>query len=263
MLPTANSTLFENFVFASGYILIRAAFFYSLFMILYRFLNGKIGIVKDLPSAKQIAEEKSANIKGNIFEIVLLFGSLSLGIVPFNTFSWPRFIGTFFFCYMFFELWFYVCHRMMHGIRMRSIHRTHHVSVITTPLSALTLSYGEIAINEFGKFVVPCLLGHYFPLVFEGIMAYHLYNFYINVLGHSNLEVMPKWFVNSFLGKIFVTSTYHSLHHLKGTHNYGLFLTIFDRLFGTYDDQYFKHYHQVRDEKGLTRKGVLLSLRKA
>jgi lathosterol oxidase len=251
------------FYISLGYIVLRAAFFYSVFTVLYRLLNHRFGIVKDLPSAKQLKEEKLANIRANLFEVVMLFVVMSSGLIKFHEFTWSRFFITFSFCYLFFEFWFYASHRLIHTAKFRYIHKTHHVSVVTNPLSALTLSLGEKTLNDFGLLIIPCLLSNVVPFVFEGILAYHLYNFYINVLGHSNIEIMPKWFARSLWGKIFVTSTYHSIHHLKGHCNYGLFLTFFDRLFNTYDPHYLKHFEAVTEAQGLTRKEVLLVSKEA
>lgn len=255
--------LLNVFWLSLGYITLRAAFFYSLFTLLYRWLNHKFGIVKDLPSSKQLREEKLANLRANAFEVVMLFAVMASGMIKYHSFTWSRFFLSFGFCYLFFELWFYASHRLIHTAKYRFIHKTHHVSVITNPLSALTLSLSEKTLNDFGLLVIPCLLTHFFPFVFEGIIAYHLYNFYMNVLGHSNIELMPKWFARSPFGKVFVTSTYHSIHHLKGHCNYGLFLTFCDRAFNTYDPHYLKHYDQVRGSQGLTRKEVLLVSKEA
>lgn len=244
-------------LFSVGYIVLRAVFFYTLFTVLYRMLNRKKGIVTDLPSARQLREEKIANVKANLFEVVMIFAVLTSGLVKHNAFTWSRFAMSFAFCYFFFEIWFYASHRLIHTRKLAKIHKTHHVSVITTPLSALTLSIGEKTLNDFGLLIIPCALTNVFPFVFEGILAYHLYNFYINVLGHSNLELLPKGFARSIWGKIFVTSTYHSLHHLKGRCNYGLFLTFMDRIFDTYDPSYIEHYATVTEHGGLRRAEVL------
>jgi len=245
MLAKIENIYLSSLIFASVYVMVRAAVFYTFFYALYQWLKYKKGIVKNLPSIKQLKTERNANITANIFEIIVIFLVLSSDIIIFKPLTVSSFIFSFIFCYLFFELWFYTSHRLLHTKWFSFFHHTHHVSVITTPLSALTLSIGEKLINDFGLLIIPCLLTQWLPLSFEGIMAYHLYNFYINVMGHSNLELMPRWFVKSFLGKIFVTSTYHSLHHLKGNCHYGLFLTFMDKLFGTTNPQYQDYYDHV------------------
>lgn len=189
----------------------------------------------------------------------MLFTIVSLGVAKNNEFSWPIFIYTFLFCYVFFEFWFYSSHRLIHKRSLAFIHKTHHVSVTTTPLSALNLSLSEKAINDLGMLIIPSLLSHQLPLSFEAIMTYHLYNFYVNVLGHSNLELLPKFFTNSLLGKFFTSSTYHSIHHLKGHCNYGLFTTFFDQLFGTYDPHYPQIINKILNSGPQSRRELVIS----
>lgn len=259
--PEFGTLGFNNFILSGGYIGLRAIFFYTLFTILYKLLKSKKGICKDKPSRTQLKKEKLTNFKANLFEWMMLFGILSFGVVKKHPFSWSLFVFTFLFCYFFFEFWFYSSHRFIHSKKLFFIHRPHHVSIITTPLSALNLSIFEKIINDTGMLIIPALLSHFIPLSFEGIIAYHFYNFCINVLGHSNLELLPKSLINSFFGKCFTTSTYHSIHHLKVHYNYGLFTTLFDRLFGTYDPHYQKTVNKIiamgpQTQKNLTFKGV-------
>ena len=250
---------FNNFIITGSYIGLRALFFYTLFTVLYKFLNPKKGICKDKPSPKQLKREKIANLKANGFEWMILFGIISFGIVKKHPFSWSLFIFTFLFCYFFFEFWFYSSHRLIHTKNFLFIHKTHHVSVITTPLSALNLSIFEKIINDIGMLIIPALFSHFIPLNFEGIIIYHLYNFYVNVLGHSNLEFLPKSLANSRFGNFFTSSTYHSIHHLKSHYNYGLFTTLFDRLFGTHDPHYRKTVNKIITMGPQTRKNLILT----
>jgi len=246
----------DNFIFATTYISVRAIFFYSLFHFLYKKFNSSKGICKDLPSKRQLKEEKIANVKINVFEIFVIFLVFSSGILIYHSFSWLNFIATFIFCYLFFELWFYSSHRLMHTKKFRFLHKTHHIPIITTPLSALTMSLGEKIINDIGLLIVPSILSHFIPISTEGLLFYHLYNFYINVLGHSNLELMPKSFLMSKFGQLFSSSTSHSIHHHKSQYNFGLFTTIFDRAFNTYDPHHLEIISKVITEKPQTRKSL-------
>lgn len=254
MLNWESLSAVQFLVLAGTYVLGRATIFYTLFHFLYKAFNRTLGIAKDLPTEKQLRSERMANLKANAFEILVLASLGASGIIRFHEFSWTRFVGTFFFCYFFFELWFYCSHRLLHTKALLWAHRTHHLSVVTNPLSALSLSITEKAMNDVGMLLVPCLLTNSVPFVVEGILAYHLYNFYINVLGHSNIELFPVGFSKSTLGKLFTTSTYHSVHHIKSNTNYGLFLTSLDKLFGTDDPNYEQYYNSVVSSRGITRK---------
>ena len=64
-----------------------------------------------------------------------------------------------------------------------------------------------------------------------------------NVIGHLGYEFFPKKFLDSRLGKIFFTSTFHNIHHSKHNCNYGLYFVIWDRLFGSTHDDYENSYN--------------------
>jgi sterol desaturase/sphingolipid hydroxylase (fatty acid hydroxylase superfamily) len=234
------------------YITLRALLVIGFFSILAFFLNKRFGVISNPPSKKQKKTEWVANLKTNLFEIFFMGALLSSNLWAIHEFSWSRFFLTFVFCYLFFELWFYGMHRLMHSTGLRRIHKTHHASVYTNPLSALCLSIPEKVSNDIGLLLVPLLATRlHSAFIVEGVIAYHFYNFVVNVLGHSNLELLPKWYTRSFIGKIFVSSTYHSMHHLKGQVHFGLFTSLFDRLFGTFDPSYERSFQKVKSQKSV------------
>lgn len=248
----------EVFKLSSLYIVCSSFILLGGFTIIQELYRKKRGIVKEQYPEGQIRTEMIASAQVSIFELFLLAVILKTGFAKPQEFTWLRLAGSYLFCYFSFEVWFYWAHRLMHTPRFRWIHRTHHIAVMTSPYSSLCLSMSEKISNDLGKIILPCVVGHFFPVLVEGILLYNFYNFYANVLGHSNVELLPKWLNHSFLGRSFSTATYHSLHHLKGHKNLGLFTTFCDRIFGTYDAHYEANYKQVVDSVGLTRKEVLL-----
>lgn len=248
----------EVFKYCSIYIVCSSCLFLGAFDIIATMFKKVRGIVREEYPAGQIKAEIIASAKVSIFELFLLLVILKTGFAKPHAFTWTRMIGSFLFCYFSFEIWFYWAHRLMHTPKFRWIHRTHHTAIMTSPYSSLCLSMTEKMSNDLGKIILPCVVGHFFPVLVEAILLYNFYNFYANVLGHCNVELLPSWLNKSFVGRFFSTATYHSLHHLKGHKNLGLFTSFCDKLFGTYDAHYVDNYQQVVESKGLTRKEVLL-----
>lgn len=240
---------FVLFGFSFLYIFARGLVFCSILFGCHRKWRNRREIVSmaqdSIQNKKQFRSELKANLRVNVLDAIALPSVVLSGVVHDHAFTWLRFFAGFLFCYLFFETWFYGMHRLLHTRHFRKFHGQHHGSRRTSALSALSLSLPEKALNLTGMYVVPCLLTNLFPILFPAIMTYHFYNFLVNVLGHSNLEILPKGYEKTRLGKIFVTSTYHSLHHLKGNHNFGLFLTVLDKLFGTYNVHYPETYRRV------------------
>lgn len=55
----------------------------------------------------------------------------------------------------------------------------------------------------------------------------------LNVISHLGYETYPPW-----VGRWFITSTHHNLHHTRGRGHFMLYFNIWDRLMGTNADDY-------------------------
>lgn len=84
------------------------------------------------------------------------------------------------------------------------------------------------------------ILSFYIPISFYGIIAYYLFYFITNALGHSNIEIRNPQYAQSWIGKIINTPTYHAMHHARYVKNYGLITSTLDRLFNTMWEDYDK-----------------------
>lgn len=131
------------------------------------------------------------------------------------------------------EIYFYYSHRILHHKSLYWIHRHHHQGRATNPWTSLSFSILERGILLFGAAGVPAIASQFLPVSFQGFYLYFLLNYTLNVYGHLNVEVAPAWFVETFLGKIFLTTSYHALHHLRYRGHYGLFTQVLDRIHGT------------------------------
>ena len=78
------------------------------------------------------------------------------------------------------------------------------------------------------------------PISFYGIIAYYIFYFITNVIGHSNVEIREKGYAETLIGKTLNSSTYHAMHHARYIKNYGLITSTLDRLFNTMWEDYDK-----------------------
>jgi sterol desaturase/sphingolipid hydroxylase (fatty acid hydroxylase superfamily) len=245
MLATLEGLSFAQLLgLSSAYIFGRGVLLYGAFALLKRVLGSRRTVSHEVYEPGQFRSELSANIKVNLVDSFVLAAVVALHWVRNHELTPLTFLSGFVFSYLFFETWFYWVHRGLHTRKFRFIHRQHHLSRATGPLSALSLSVPEKCLNVTGMYVIPCLMTWVLPLSFEGIATYHLTNFVVNVLGHSNLEVLPRGHEKTWMGKVFATSTYHSIHHLKGTAHFGLFTSFWDKVIGTYDSNYPEAYRR-------------------
>ena len=124
---------------------------------------------------------------------------------------------------------FYFFHRAFHHPALYNwLHRGHHRSKHPTPWTSFALDFPEALIQ--GLFLV--------AVVF--IIPLHIYVLALLLItmtvwalvNHLGFELFPS-FPHHWLGKWFISSDHHSLHHRNYTRHYGLYFTFWDRLLGT------------------------------
>jgi len=122
------------------------------------------------------------------------------------------------------DLWAYIGHRALHlPFLYKSVHKLHHTWKQTTAFVGLALHPVDMLIIQGGVYV-----GFYImPLHPSAIVVNLLYAHYYNVIDHSGVyhESSLPWQPSSL---------YHDDHHQHFHVNYGQFLTIWDRLCGTF-----------------------------
>jgi lathosterol oxidase len=173
---------------------------------------------------------------------VILAGFLYAGF--FASRSWTSFFATLALAFVWAELWHYVSHRAMHLKALDWIHAEHHKSHVNGPITAISFSFSEKLIFDLGYLGALAIVDVVVPLNFHGIVLWYVGYLVMNSFGHANFEFRPGDY-NSFLGKLMTSTTYHSLHHARYTHNYGLATRFFDRLFSTEWTDYEKLFHRV------------------
>ncbi len=142
----------------------------------------------------------------------------------------------------------YLQHRLMHSWRpLWALHRVHHSDRFLDATSALRFHPGEILLSVIYKAAIIVVLGA--PPA--AVLCFELLLNACAMFGHSNLGLSPR--VDSGLRRLLVTPAMHWIHHSirpqESRHNYGFCLTLWDRLFGTYQ-------HAPQDGYGAMQLGI-------
>ncbi|WMV11058.1 hypothetical protein MTR67_004443 [Solanum verrucosum] len=136
------------------------------------------------------------------------------------------------------EFLYYWFHRALHHHFLYSrYHSHHHSSIATEPITAVIHPFAEL-LAYYMLFAIPV-----FTTVFTGTVsmaslgAYAIYLDFMNLMGHCNFELIPKWMFSIFppLKYLMYTPSYHSLHHTQFRTNYSLFMPMYDYLYGSVD----------------------------
>jgi Delta7-sterol 5-desaturase len=154
--------------------------------------------------------------------------------------GWTRGVLTFAALFVWYELWFYMTHRLLHTRWGWRWHRQHHVAVVCSPLSAFSFSLGERAVLLAGVLIFAAAGAALGGASLAGMAAYGLLNQFLNVLGHSNVEPCPARLAPPLARSWWVTPTFHALHHARRRSHFGLFTTVLDRWCGTVERDYEK-----------------------
>lgn len=130
---------------------------------------------------------------------------------------------------------FYFIHRVFHHPSLfRQLHSGHHRAIEPTPWTSSALDPAEALMQGLFLIVVAFVI----PLHFSVLVALLSTMTIWAVLNHLGFELFDSSFARHWLGKWFIGSTYHSIHHRKYKVHYGLYFTFWDRFFDTYDLNY-------------------------
>lgn len=192
---------------------------------------------------------------GNLVFLSAAIASFTLALrsdlVVYGDDSAVRIGATFVALYLGFQAHFYLLHRLLHTPALVRFHRWHHVSRVTTPLSGQSTSLVEALGWMIGYVLMPVAFSYVAPISAVGWAGYVAFNVIGNIVGHANVEVVPKapglWH-RSLFATVF---TYHALHHLRWAGHYGFGSTWMDRLLGTEWSDWMSLYEQVVDGRPL------------
>jgi lathosterol oxidase len=161
---------------------------------------------------------------------------------------WPAFLLS----ATWFEIWFYVSHRILHTKPFYFIHRQHHVATVVSPFSALSFSLIERVILLIGGFGGILTIAHFYPLAPFGILLYLLVNYILNLFAHLNVEVVPPVLLRLRIGRVLNAPTYHALHHGRYRGHYGLYTPFLDWIFDSQFDDYREVQKRAYGGEGLS-----------
>jgi Delta7-sterol 5-desaturase len=201
----------------------------------------------------QLRFELTGNLVFVCVATVSVSAALHLGIVRFGPPSWARHVGTFGALLVGFQAFYWTLHRAMHSRRLLFLHRWHHRSRVTTPLSGQSMSIGESLLWMLGYIGLPTLYSLVWPISFEGWAAYLAFNVFGNVVGHANVEITARPFASPTAAVFANPFVYHALHHARWRVNFGFQAAAMDRLFGTESEEWPRVYERVMAGRPLTR----------
>jgi sterol desaturase/sphingolipid hydroxylase (fatty acid hydroxylase superfamily) len=151
--------------------------------------------------------------------------------LSFDALSWPWW-SQLMVLMLILDLLSYGIHRSFHSFRpLWQIHKLHHSTTELTALSSFRHSWIEVAI--FGA-----VQGSFSGLILVDSSARLWANMAVTLaclIQHSNIKGrLPEW-----LHTVIITPRNHYWHHARRTHrahgqNFGLFLTVWDKIFATY-----------------------------
>lgn len=209
------------------------------FILLYK--SKKVRRIYNLQaSQEQLKEELMNSFLTSPLHSVLIWLALYSGFLVDHTTTILNFTYTFAIVFVWTEIWHYFSHRAMHHKALLWIHREHHKSKITNPMSSISFSFMEKLIFSAGIIAPVAALSSIMPISFYGIVAYYLFYFVTNVLGHSNFEIREPGYAKTWIGRIINTPAYHAMHHARYVKNYGLITSTLDRMFNTMWEDYDK-----------------------
>ena len=134
------------------------------------------------------------------------------------------------------DLVIYLQHVAFHKIPIFwKFHRVHHTDKEIDVTTGIRFHPFEILLSMLLKMFVVFLLGA--PVL--AVLVFEILLFMLSMFNHGN--VFLPLFVDRYLRYFIVTPDMHRVHHSvirkETDSNYGFFLTVWDRVFGTYRDQ--------------------------
>lgn len=199
----------------------------SLIYKLAQYANTKKGLTEYIDKRNLKPNQVQEEIK-NGFIACLIFAVGSLITRELFIGKWPESIKEFFLELLIFsvyyEMYSYAVHRLLHTKKFTFIHKVHHKSVTVTPYSAYSVHFIEAM---FIGFSAPFFM-MFFDISLGVVFILHVVGMIYTIFIHSNMQSEKK-----AINRIFSISRYHSVHHIEGNKNFGFVNIGLDKLFGT------------------------------
>jgi lathosterol oxidase len=209
----------------------------------------------------QLRAELPAGVRNLLLDAALVTAAVRFGVFQFVDFSPGVFALTFLLLFCWYEVWFYASHRALHSRPLYRFHAQHHVAKVVHPLTSLSFSIVERLTLQVGAIAFIAIVSRVLPMTRGGAMAYFTFNYLLNVWGHSNLEVMAPGFHRTLAGRLFISASFHAMHHARYDGHYGLFTQVLDRALGTRWDDVDEVQSRAARGEGLEQLGERLAAR--
>lgn len=192
------------------------------------------GKIFDVPARRgQLRHEVIGTALFHVIWLPAVAGALASGLVRFSG-GLGRELVTFFGAMFFFQVYYWLMHRAMHWRPLFFLHRWHHRSLVTSPMTGFSMSPLE-AVGWTVGFLAPAALlslaggaGAWGYLGFLGVAWYG------NIAGHANAEYMPALTSTRWGSRLFSNPiSYHALHHARFDRHYGFATAWMDAILGT------------------------------
>lgn len=161
---------------------------------------------------------------------------------------------TFFVSIATFQAYYWLLHRAMHWRPLFFVHKWHHESLVTSPLTGFSMSPLE-AIGWVVGFILPAFaLSQIGAVGAWGWLGFLAFAWYGNIAGHANAEYMPAFVSSQWGSRLFANPiSYHSLHHARFERHYGFATSWMDAIFGTQWPDWIAVSERVRGGEPLTK----------
>lgn len=161
-----------------------------------------------------------------------------------NHFDMPYWLH-FLLAFILLDLAIYFQHIMFHALpTFWRFHRVHHSDLDCDITTGLRFHPFEMIISVLFKFIVIISIG-------APVMAVVIFEIILNaasMFSHSNIKIHPK--IEPFIRLFIVTPDMHRTHHSVETDetnsNFGFFISLWDRLFGTYTKEPVKGHENMQ-----------------
>ena len=130
-----------------------------------------------VPSDHQLKAEFRNSLITTPVHSLIIFLFLFAGLLQVTDERIGTILITFLVMFWWTELWHYVSHRAMHSRLLLSIHREHHKSHITNPMSAVSFSLLEKSLFTLGIVGFASFYASYFSFSFHGLCIYYTFYF--------------------------------------------------------------------------------------
>jgi sterol desaturase/sphingolipid hydroxylase (fatty acid hydroxylase superfamily) len=202
---------------------------------------------------RQVRREIAANLRFDVIVGVSTAALLSSGAVRTGATGAAAAALTFLVCWVVFEIYYWLLHRAMHTHALYRFHRFHHDSRVTTPFTGVSTSAVEALGWALGFGLAPLLVSLIAPVSLTGWALYFLYNYSGNIMGHVNVEFLPRFLQRKANSWLMHPIVYHALHHARFVNHYSFGSSFMDRLLGTEWEDWPALHERVRSGRPMTK----------